>query len=91
MIRAAARHHEHLVHLAQLLVGQPLLIEHDAAVDEMPRQGVGYRGGLLGDLLEHEVLIAALLRGREVPVDAKIAELAVRVTVEVADPHSRRR
>ena len=73
VIGGAAGHHEHLVHLAQLLIGQPLLVEHDAAVDEMPQQGVGHRGGLLGDLLEHEVLVAALLGGAQVPVDVKLA------------------
>ena len=78
VIGGAAGHHEHLVDLAQLLIGQPLLVEHDAAVDEMPEQGVGHRGGLLGDLLEHEVLVAALLGGAQVPVDMKLAVLAHR-------------
>ena len=69
VVRGAAGDDEDLVDLAQLLVGQPLLVEHDAAVDEVAQQGVGDRGGLLGDLLEHEVLVAALLGGRQVPVD----------------------
>ena len=51
----------------------------------MPQQGVGHRGGLLGDLLEHEVLIAALLRGAQVPVDMKLAELDIGVAVEIGD------
>ena len=74
VIRGAAGHHEHLVDLAQFLIGQPLLVEHDPAVDEVPEQGVGHRGGLLGDLLEHEVLVAALFGGGQVPVDMKLAE-----------------
>ncbi len=73
MIGGAAGHHEHLVDLAQLLIGQTLLVEHDAAVDEVAQQRVGHCGGLLGDLLEHEVLVAALLGGRQVPVDVKLA------------------
>ena len=77
MVGGAAGHHEHLVDLAQLLVGEPLLVEHDAAVDEMAQQRVGHRGGLLGDLLEHEVLVAALLGGRQIPVDVKLAVLDV--------------
>ena len=77
VIGGAAGHHEDLVDLAQLLIGQPLLVEHDAAVDEMAQQGVGHRGGLLGDLLEHEVLVAALLGGRQIPVDMKLAALDV--------------
>ncbi len=72
VIRGAAGHHEHLVDLAQLLIGQPLLVEHDAAVDEVAEQRVGHRGGLLGDLLEHEVLVAALFGGRHVPVDVEL-------------------
>ena len=77
VIGGAAGHDEHLVDLAQFLVGQPLLVEHDAAVDEVAEQGVGDRGGLLGDLLEHEVLVAALFGGRQVPVDMKFTEVDV--------------
>ena len=75
VIRGAAGDHEHLVDLAQFLIGQPLLVEHDPAVDEVSQQGVGHRGGLLGDLLEHEVLVAALFRGGQVPVDVKLADI----------------
>ena len=52
---------------------QPLFVEHDPAVDEMAEQRVGHRGGLLGDLLEHEVLVAALFGGGQVPVDVELA------------------
>ena len=75
VVRRAAGDDEDLVDLAQFLVAQPLLVEHDAAVDEVAEQGVGDRGGLLGDLLEHEVLVAALFGGRQVPVDVKLAAL----------------
>ena len=71
VIGGAAGHDEHLVDFAQFLIGQPLLVEHDAAVDEVAEQRVGDGGGLLGDLLEHEVLVAALFGGRQVPVDMK--------------------
>ena len=87
MVGGAAGHHEHLVDLAQFLVGQPLLVEHDAAVDEVAQQCVGHRGGLLGDLLEHEVLVATLFGGRKVPVDVELAGIrVVRLAVEVGDP-----
>ena len=87
VIRGAAGDDEHLVDLAQLLIGEALLVEHDAAVDEVAQQGVGDGGGLLGDLLEHEVLVAALLGGRQIPVDMKVAGTRVRpVAVEVGDP-----
>ena len=51
-----------------------------------PEQGVGDRGRLLGDLLEHEVLVAALLGGRQIPVDSKLAVVRDVVAVEVGDP-----
>jgi hypothetical protein len=35
VVGGATRDHEHLVDLAQLLVGEPLLVEHDAAIDEV--------------------------------------------------------
>ncbi len=76
VVRRAAGDHEDLVDLAQLLVGEALLVEHDAAVGEVAEQGVGHRGGLLGDLLEHEVLVAALFGGRHVPVDVEVTAVA---------------
>ena len=39
VIRGAARDDEHLVDLAQFLVGQALLVEHDAAAGEAARAG----------------------------------------------------
>ena len=86
VVRRAAGDDEDLVDLAQFLVGEALLVEHDAPVDEVPEQGVGDRGGLLGDLLEHEVLVAALLGGRQVPVDVeRPGSGVVAVAVEVGD------
>ena len=87
VVRGAARDDEDLVDLAQFLIGQPLLVEHDAPVHEVAEQGVGDGGGLLGDLLEHEVVVAALLGGREVPVDMELARVGgVVVAMEVGDP-----
>ena len=57
----AARDDEDLIDFAQLLIGEPLLVKDDASVDEMAEERGGDRGRLLGDLLEHEVLVAALL------------------------------
>ena len=83
VVCGAAGDDEHLVDLAKLLVGQTLLVEHDAPVDEVPEQGVGDRSGLLGDLLEHEVLVAALLGGGQVPVDVEPTGGDVRIAEEV--------
>ncbi len=86
VVRGAARDDEHLVDLAQFLIAQALLVQDDAAVDEVPEQRVGDRGGLLGDLLEHEVLVAALFGGVQVPVDVeKSSTRGHVVAVEVGD------
>ena len=55
-----------------------------AVVVEPAEQRVGDGLRLLVDLLEHEVVVAALLGGRQVPVDVVLAHLA-RVAVEVGD------
>ena len=68
------------------MVRQPLLVEHDTAIDEVAEQRVGHCLGLFGDLLEHEVLIAALFGGRHVPVDVKMPSIRViRLAVEIGD------
>jgi len=52
-----------------------------------PSRGVGHRGGLLGDLLEHEELVAALFGRGQVPIDMETPGVrVVRVPVEVGDP-----
>ena len=68
--RRAARDHDDLVDVAQLLLRQPHLVEL-----QPPRSGVateqcvGHGVRLLEDLLAHEPVVAVLLGGREVPVD----------------------
>ena len=75
VVGGAAGDHEHLVDRAQVVVGQPLLVEHDAGAVEVAQQSVGDRTGLLSDLLVHEEVEAALLRGRQVPVDVELLEV----------------
>src|SRR6185503_11013943 len=67
--RRAARDDEDLVDLTQHVVGDPELVHRQTAVHDPTDQRVADRGGLLVDLLQHEVLEAALLRARDVPVD----------------------
>ena len=55
--------------VAQLVVGEAQLVERSGRRRQPAQQGVGDRLRLLGDLLEHEVVVAALLGGRGVPVD----------------------
>ncbi len=70
VVGGAAGDDEDLVDVAQLLVGEPDLVEHQLAAAAQPaEQGVGDRLRLLGDLLEHEPVVAALLGGSGVPVD----------------------
>jgi len=83
----AAGDDEDLVDVAQVLVAQPDLVQHDVArLGEPADQGLGDRLGLLGYLLEHEVVVAALLRGRGVPVDVEVLTGA-RVAGKVGDRH----
>ncbi len=73
VVRGAAGDDEDLVDVAQVLVGQAHLVEHQlAGLAEPPAQRVGHGPRLLGDLLEHEVVVAALLGGRGVPVDVEV-------------------
>ena len=75
---------EDLVDVAQVLVGDALLVEDDPAGLEVAPQRVGQRLGLLLDLLEHEVLVAALLGGGEIPVDRERLRLGG-IAVEIGD------
>ncbi len=85
VVGGAAGDDEDLVDVPQILVGHALLVEHDAPGLEVPAQRVGERVRLLLDLLEHEVLVAALLGGGEVPVDRERFALGG-LPVEVRDP-----
>ena len=74
-----------LVDVAQVVVGDPHLVEDEpAVVVQATEHGVGHGLRLLVDLLEHEELVAALLGGGEVPVDVVLLDVA-RVPVEVGD------
>lgn len=90
MVGGAARDDEDLVDLAEFLIAQALLVEHDAVLVEVPQQRVGDGRGLLGDLLEHEVVVATLFGGVQVPVDMELAEVAAGLQMvvarEVGDP-----
>jgi hypothetical protein len=72
VVRGAAGDHEDLVHVTQHLLVDPLLVQHDPAGHQVAAQGVLHRGRLLVDLLQHEVPVAALLRGGQVPVDEEV-------------------
>ena len=70
VVAAATGHDEHLVEGPELVVGDVHLVEVEGAVGQQPvEQGVGHRLGLLVDLLAHEVVVAVLAGGVEVPVD----------------------
>ena len=70
VVRRTRRDQHHALDLAQLLVTDAQFVKGDgsvaaAAVEQRRADGVG----LLVDLLGHEVVVAALLCGLEVPVD----------------------
>ena len=83
--RGAARDHDDLVDLAQLLLADPDLVELEGAVLVVAaEQGVGDGARLLEDLLAHEPVVAVLLRRGEVPVDV-VRRRVRRRAVEVGD------
>ena len=70
MERRPARHYEHLVHLAEQVGVHVQLVQGEEAVRSHPtHEGVPNGRGLLVDLLQHEVVEAALLRPGNVPLD----------------------
>ena len=83
--RRTTGHDEDLVDVAKILIGQSLLIEDDASGVEVTAQGVRDGVGLLLDLLVHEVLVAALFRGGEVPLDVERTGVTIRLAGEVVD------
>ncbi len=79
---------EDLVDVTEVLDGQAFLIEDDfGVVGQASAQGVGKGGRLLADLLEHEVGVAALLRGARVPVNV-VRTARHRIAGEVGDGHT---
>ena len=83
----ATGHHEHLVDPLDLVFAHPELVEVQAPgrVDPAP-EGVPDRLGLLVDLLQHEVVEPALLRGGEVPLHLDRGRLDL-VPVEIDQPN----
>jgi hypothetical protein len=69
--RRAARHDDHPLDRGALLGAQVQAVEPSPALlEQQPApQGAAHRLGLLADLLEHEVWIAAQLDGLEIPRD----------------------
>ena len=85
----AGRDDDDLVDVAQVLVGQPHLVELQQPVGAAAaEQRVGHGARLLEDLLAHEPVVAVLLGGREVPVDVVAAALGGRA-VEARDARRR--
>ena len=70
MIRRAAGHNENAGKFTHLLNGELEIVEDDPAVLDARGDRAAQRLGLLHDLLEHEVLVAALLGSLDVPRDA---------------------
>ena len=68
MVGRAAGNDIELIHFPQLLGGDVQVLQHHSALLNAGGDGVPECFGLLHDLLEHEMLIAALLRGGDLPV-----------------------
>ena len=72
MIRRAAGHNENAGKFAHFLDRELEIVEDNPAVLDARGDRAAQRLGLLHDLLEHKVLIAALFRGGNLPVDGKV-------------------
>ena len=69
MVRSATGDDDDLFDGVQLLEGRPRLVEVQPSVRQDPAQErVGDRTRLFGDLLEHEVVVSALVGGGVFPV-----------------------
>ena len=83
--RGAAGDDDHLVDRAQVLLGDPQLVQDQAAVSSVrPSRVSADRVRLVVDLLLHEGVVAALLGGGGVPVDVVVLALGRRA-VEADD------
>ena len=72
VVGRAAGDNEDLVDVAKVLTVDSLLVQHDLPTDQVAAQRVGNGARLLLDLLQHEVVEAALLGGSQVPADVKV-------------------
>ena len=69
MVAGAAGHNKDAADIPNFPVGHGQVAEHHPALLNTAGDGLGDGGGLLEDLLQHEVGIAALFRRVHVPVD----------------------
>ena len=70
MVRGAASHDEHLAQILDLLFCQGDVVQHDFPVPDTGGDSFPQCFRLLADFLHHEVLVAALFRRGDVPLDA---------------------
>ena len=84
VVRRPTGDDEHFLHFTKLILGQPLFVQDNPTVLKVPREGVADSGRLLIDLLLHEGVIAALFRGRQIPVNGEGLAFLL-VTVEVRE------
>ncbi len=72
MVRRSAGDDKDAGKFAHLLDRELEIVEDDLAVLDARGDGAAQRLGLLHDLLEHEVLVAALFRGGDLPIDGEV-------------------
>ena len=70
MVRGAAGHDKHLAQILDLLLCQGDVVQHDFPAPDTGGDGLPKSLGLLADFLHHEVLVAALFRRGDIPLDA---------------------
>ena len=77
--------------LAELVVAHPETLEHEPALAHAVADRLGDGVGLLVDLLQHERLVAALLRALVVPVELDELVVDGRAVRGAEVPRARRR
>ena len=86
MVAGAAGHNENAVNAFDICTGQVQVVQHHPAIPDAGRNGLADGLRLLEDLLEHEMGVAALFRGGNVPVDVAVSLFdGVHLIVEEAD------
>src|SRR5204863_1659356 len=76
VVRGPRRQHDHAPEVLYLQLAEADVLENEAAAANTLADRVRHRLRLLVDLLEHESLVAVLLRGLVIPVDLELLALA---------------
>ncbi len=69
MIGGTAGHNAELLHLPKLLIAHSQLLNYNSSILKTGTEGITHRFGLLINLFQHKMLIAALFRRIDIPLN----------------------